>query len=385
MTQTPTNSDYNLLMLSGDSSVACGIDGAFHQMLGHFSQYWKRIDILTPTAPDARVQTIHGNVFVHPAPQHRLLQPLFIKQKGEELLAERDYHLVTSHDFGFFYNGMGAYWLLRNKDIPLISEIHHIEGYPIATTTREKLWRWTAEHYIPFIAKHGAHFRVVNKTVAQDLLNFGVSSDKIHMLYSLYLDLDLYQAQYIDKEYDVLFVGRLAQNKGIMLLLEAIRQVKQVYPDITLAIRGTGGLKPQIDDFVQQNNLGNNVIFLARVDDTRQMPLLYNKAKMLVCASTVEGNPRVTIEAMACGTPVISTRVGIMPDVIEHGENGLLVDWSASEIADAIQQLLDDKNLYAKIVQAGLESVQRFAVNNTIEAYAQAYHEIIKQNQKRPT
>lgn len=385
MPQPHKNPDYNLLMLSGDSSVACGIDGAFYQMLGHFSQYWKRIDILTPTAPDAHEQTIHGNVFVHPSTKHRALQALFIKQKGESLFAERDYHLLTSHDFGFFYNGIGAYWLLRDKHIPLVSEIHHIEGYPIASSIREKLWRFAAQYYIPFIAKQGAQFRVVNNTVAHDLLNFGVSSDKIHMLYSLYLDLDLYQAQDVEKVYDVLFVGRLAQNKGIMLLLEAIRQVKQVYPSITLAIRGTGKLKPQIDNFIQQNDLDNNVVFLPRVDSTNQMPELYSKAKILVCASTVEGNPRVTIEAMACGTPVISTRVGIMPDIIEHGENGLLVDWSASEIAEAIQHLLDDTARYEKIAHAGQASVQRFTVDDTIRDYAQAYHEIIQQYKKRPT
>lgn len=378
------NSDYNLLMLSGDSSVACGIDGAFYQMLGRFSQYWKRIDILTPSAPDAREQTIHGNVFIHPSTRHRALQPLFIKQKGEMLLAERDYHLVTSHDFGFFYNGIGAYWLLRGKNIPLVSEIHHIEGYPIASSTREKLWQFAAQHYIPFIAKQDAHFRVVNNTVAQELEDFGVSPDKIHMLYSLYLDLDLYKPQDVEKVYDVLFVGRLAQNKGIMLLLEAIRQVKQIHPNITLAIRGNGGLKAQIDAFIQQNDLKNNVLFLGRVDDTSQMPELYSKAKMLVCASTVEGNPRVTIEAMACGTPVISTRVGIMPDVIQNGENGLLVDWSANDMVDAIQKLLSDTDLYQKITQAGQKSVQVFTADDMIQAYAQAYHALIQHNEKRP-
>lgn len=378
------NSDYNLLMLSGDSSVACGIDGAFYQMLGRFSQYWKRIDILTPSAPDAREQTIHGNVFIHPSTRHRALQPLFIKQKGEMLLAERDYHLVTSHDFGFFYNGIGAYWLLRGKNIPLVSEIHHIEGYPIASSTREKLWRFAAQHYIPFIAKQDAHFRVVNNTVAQELEDFGVSPDKIHMLYSLYLDLDLYKPQDVEKVYDVLFVGRLAQNKGIMLLLEAIRQVKQIHPNITLAIRGNGELKAQIDAFIQQNDLKNNVLFLGRVDDTSQMPELYSKAKMLVCASTVEGNPRVTIEAMACGTPVISTRVGIMPDVIQNGENGLLVDWSANDMVDAIQKLLSDTDLYQKITQAGQKSVQVFTADDMIQAYAQAYHALIQHNEKRP-
>lgn len=378
MTDSRFNSKYNLLMLSGDSSITRGIDGAFHQMLGRFSQYWNRIDILTPSAPDASEQIIHDNVFVHPAKKHRLLQPFFIKEKGEALLKERDYYLVTSHDFGFFYNGIGASWLLKGKDIPLVSEIHHIEGYPIASSTREKLWRWSARQYIPFIAKQGAYFRVVNQNIAHQLVKFGASEKKIRTLYSVYLDLDLYCPLAIEKEYDVLFIARLATNKGILLLLDAIRLAKQKYPDISLAIRGDGNLKGDIEQYIETHSLQKNVLFLPRVEDSSQMPELYNKAKMLVCASTVEGNPRVTIEAMACGTPVVSTRVGIMPEVIQNGENGLLVDWDSGEIASAIQQLLDDSHFYQGIVQTGQQSVQRFEAEAIIRDYASVYHEIIE-------
>lgn len=365
-------------MLSGDSSIARGIDGAFHQMLGRFSQYWNRIDILTPSAPDAIECRIHNNVFVHPAKKHRLLQPIFIKQKGEALLKERDYHLVTSHDFGFFYNGIGASWFLRGKDIPLVSEIHHIEGYPIASTTREKLWRWSARQYIPFIARQGAYFRVVNQNIREQLLKFGASAEKIRTLYSVYLDLDLYQAQAIEKEYDILFIARLAPNKGIMLLMEAIRLAKQKHPNIRLAIRGEGVLKRDIEQYVETHSLQRNIIFLPRVEDSSRMPELYNKAKILVCASTVEGNPRVTIEAMACGTPVISTRVGIMPEVIQDGENGLLVDWDSEAIAESIQRLLDDSHFYQKVTQSGQKSIQRFDAETIIHDYALAYHGIIE-------
>ncbi|MEO1288475.1 MAG: glycosyltransferase family 4 protein [Chloroflexota bacterium] len=369
---------YNLLMLSGDSSIARGIDGAFYRMLARFSEYWRRVDILTPTAGDAQSCVIHDNVYVHPAPQHRLLQALFIKQQGQKLFSEREYHLIISHDFGFFYNGIGASWLLRQHDIPLVSEIHHIEGYPIATTQREKLWRWAAQVYIPFIAKQGAYFRVVNQQVADQLHDMGVPSEQIRLLYSLYLDLDLYRPLNLEKQYDVLFVGRLASNKGIMLLMEVIKIVKQTHPNIILAIRGEGDLKAQIEDFITQHSLELNVQFLPRVTDSSDMPRLYNQARMLVCASTVEGNPRVTIEAMACGTPIISTCVGIMPEVIQNSENGLLVDWDSDTIANAIKQLLDNERLYQTIADAGQKTVQQFDANSTIRDYALAYHQIIE-------
>jgi glycosyltransferase involved in cell wall biosynthesis len=372
------NSGYKLLMLSGDSSIASGMDGAFYQMLGRFSAYWERIDILTPAAKKASERTIHGNVFVHPAPNHRLLQPFFIKRKGEDLLKQYQHDLLVSHDFGFFYNGIGAAWLLQGKKIPLVSEIHHIEGYPIATNWRERLWREAASLYLPFIAKRGAYFRVVNEDVAKQLETFGIPREKIRLLYSLYLDLERYQPQAVSKQYDVLFVGRLASNKGILLLLDAIAQVRQTHPSITLAIRGEGGLEAALRERIAQEGMEQNVVFLPRVADSSAMPALYSSAKMLVCASTVEGNPRVTIEAMACGTPVISTRVGIMPSLIRNGENGFLVDWKAEEIAHAIRRLLEDEAAYQRIAEASRAAVQEFEADKTIRAYAEGYQKIVE-------
>jgi glycosyltransferase involved in cell wall biosynthesis len=377
------NPSYKLLMLSGDSSIANGTDGAFYQMLGRFSAYWQRIDILTPAAKNATARTIHGNVFVHPAPHHRLLQPYFIKRRGEELFKEHHYDLLVSHDFGFFYNGIGAAWLLQGKGVPLVSEIHHIEGYPIATNWREILWRRAAELYLPFIAKRGAYFRVVNEDVASQLAALGIPREKILLLYSLYLELETYQPQNVPKAYDVLFVGRLASNKGILLLLEAIRLVRRTHPSITLAIRGDGGLEASIRERIASEGMEENVIFLPRVADSLAMPALYSSAKMLVCASTVEGNPRVTIEAMACGTPVISTRVGIMPSVIRSGENGFLVDWKAEDMATAIRRLLDDEAERQRIAEASRASVQEFEAEAMIRAYAEGYHRIIESEKSK--
>ncbi|MDQ7035045.1 MAG: glycosyltransferase family 4 protein [Anaerolineae bacterium] len=370
---------HNLLMLSGDNSIARGLDTAFNRLLGRFSRYWQRIDILTPHAPDATSRTLHENVTVHPAPYHRALQPLFIKRKGEALLSQRPYHLVTSHDFGFFYNGIGAWWLLHNKPIPLISEVHHIEGTPFAVNNRERLWRTAAKRYFRVMGQRAAAFRVVNASVGQTLATMGVPQSKIHMLYSLYMDFDIYKPQAIaDKRYDVLFVGRLASNKGILLLLDAITQVVQSHPTVTLAIRGDGDLRDTLQRQIAESGIEKNVLFLPRVAKTDDMAKVYQQAKMLVCASTVEGNPRVTIEAMACAIPVISTPVGIMPQVIDDGENGYLFNWDAAELAQKIRLLLDDDSLRATIGEAGQQAVQHFDAETVIRDYAEAYYAIIR-------
>ena len=186
----------NLLMISGDTSLARGQHGAFEAMLRHFSTYWDRIDVLSPGAPDATPRTVHGNVHAHPSPYPKALQPYFLLRRGGALLAERPYALITSHDYGFFYNGPAAWQLSRRSGVPYVSELHHVEGYPLAVTRRERVYRWLAHRYIPWAATRAAAFRVVNHAEMPELLRtLGVPEDKILVLPSLYLDYEVFHPQ----------------------------------------------------------------------------------------------------------------------------------------------------------------------------------------------
>jgi len=368
----------NLLMISGDSSIAHRSDGAFYEMLRRFAPYWSRIDILTPQADGASSRVIHEHVHVHPSPWHRALQPLYIRQKGAALLRERPYTLVTSHDFGFFYNSIGALMLLRGTTIPLVSEIHHVEGYPTATTLREKLWRATAMRYLPWLSHHVTGFRVVNRREVPELLKkLGVPTSKIHVLSSLYLDLNTYcPLPDVPKTYDVLFVGRLATNKGVDVLLQAFAQLTQSHPQATLALRGDGPLKSSLIAEASALGIADKLHFVPRQTDNVSMVRLYNSARMLVCASTVEGNPRVTAEAMACGTLVLSTPVGIMPELIRDGDNGFLVPRDVDGLASAMRRVLDAPEFAANMAAAGREAVLSYEATVTIRAYAEGLQRI---------
>ena len=369
----------NLMMLSGDSSVAQGRDGAFYQMLRRFSAYWDRIDILCPRAPGAAERTVHGNVHVHPSPWHRAAQPLFIHQKGRALMKEREYALITSHDFGFFYNGVGAAWLSRASGVPYVSEIHHVEGYPRAVTRRERVYRALAIPYIRWAKRRAAAFRAVNTVEVPELLRrLGVPEEKILVLPSLYIDFDLFRRMPdVAKEYDGVFVGRLAPNKGVFTILNALALVRQTHPSIRFALRGRGALEPAVRARIATLGLQNNVTLLTEPVPPDEIARFYNSARMLVCASTAEGGPRVTVEAMACGIPVISTPVGMMRELITDGATGLLFRWGEAELAAKMRLLLDDAALRARLGEAGRQSVQEFEADRVIERYARGYHDLI--------
>ena len=363
-------------MLSGDASVAQGQEGAFSFMLSYFSRHWERIDILTPRAQGAQARVLYGNVYLHPSPYGRAWQPWYIVQQGRQLLAERPYSLVVSHDFATYYNGWGALWLMRSRPEPLVSEVHHVEGFPI-TSPREALWNVMARLYLPLMGRRATAIRVIGAPSVLTILKaLGVPEAKFLELPSVYLDLQAYRPMpEVPKAYDALFVGRLASNKGLPLLLEAWSRLVRTHPRALLALRGDGPLEGWLSRFVARHGLAKNIVRLPR-QPAAGMPVLYNAARCLICASTVEGNPRVTLEAMACGVPTISTRVGIMPLVIEHGVNGWLIERDPDQLAGILRALLDDEALAVRVGQAGQQAAQVYEAERTIARYAQAYQNL---------
>ncbi|GAB4450741.1 MAG: hypothetical protein Kow00120_21070 [Anaerolineae bacterium] len=367
-------------MLSGDSSIAQGRDGAFYQMLRRFSAHWARIDVICPHAPGAAARTLHGNVHVHPAPWRKALQPAFIVRRGRALCAERAYALIASHDFGFFYNGLGAWRLSRSTGVPYVSEIHHVEGYPRAATLKERVYRALAMAYIRWVWRRAAAIRVVNAVEMPELLaRLGVPAARVLTLPSLYIDFATFHPMPdTPKQYDVAFVGRLAPNKGLFTLLDAVAQVRHTHPAVRLGILGAGPLRTALEARAAALGLGAHVAWVGRVPDADDVARFYNRARIVVCASTSEGGPRVTVEAMACGVPVISTPVGVMRELLEDGVNGLVWRWSSAELADKIRLLLDDAPLRARLAEAGRQSVQQFQADDVIARYARGYHALIR-------
>jgi len=373
-----------LLMISGDASVVEGYKGAFYQMLRRFSTHWERIDIICPHPSRVECLAVHGNVYFHPASVPRWLQPWFIARRGRTLLEMHAHDLITSHDFGFFYNGIGAWLLARRRNIPLVSEIHHVEGYPLAVTLRERLYRWLAMIYLRLVWRHAAAIRVVNRKEVPGLLReLGVPEEKILILPSLYLDYEVFRpAAEVQRRYDLLFVGRLVPNKGISTIVEALAEVHRTHPGTTLLILGRGPLRSALEAQARRLGVMDAITFVERVDSPHGVARVYNEARMLICASSVEGGPRVTVEAMACGTPVISTPVGVMPDILVDGVTGLEFHWDARELAQKVRLLLDNETLRADIGEAGREAVQGFEAEAMIARYAEGLQAVARRWQE---
>jgi glycosyltransferase involved in cell wall biosynthesis len=141
---------------------------------------------------------------------------------------------------------------------------------------------------------------------------------------------------------NILFVGRLTKQKNISSLLQAIQKIGKV----KLTIVGEGPLRRELSEY--SNELGLNVRFEGYVPHD-QLKGYYHAADVFVLPSLIEGHPKVLLEAMACGLPVIGTNVEGTREIITHKYNGLLCGTDPPSIRTALKRLLEDPELAARL------------------------------------
>lgn len=158
----------------------------------------------------------------------------------------------------------------------------------------------------------------------------------------------------------VLYMGRLVEEKGLFLLLDALVDVRRLLPNVKLQLAGTGELEAPLRRYAATKGMSENVEFLGWVSGEDKWRVLA-QASLYVLPSDAEGLPMGVLEAMAVGLPVIATDVGGIPDVVEDGVNGRLIKpGDVHALRQALVQLLGDPALLDRM---GRESHKRFAAN----------------------
>jgi glycosyltransferase involved in cell wall biosynthesis len=172
----------------------------------------------------------------------------------------------------------------------------------------------------------------------------------------------------------VLFVGRLHPVKGTQYLLGAMSIVHRELREAKLILVGDGEEREHLETLTDNLGIRECVEFAGRVPHERVKDYM-NRAEVFVLPSLSEGFPVTILEAMACGLPVVATRVGGVPDIIKNGTNGYLVDtMNQEQIAEALLNLLQDKQLRKDISENNREGVRRYrwdAVAATLEGVYQ--------------
>lgn len=176
----------------------------------------------------------------------------------------------------------------------------------------------------------------------------------------------------------ILFVGGNMQRKGLPTLIRAAPYVLSVVPDAEFWVVGEDRHIPRMKKLCCSLGVGHAFRFWGWKSGDELLDI-YSQADVFTMPSLVEALGVAFLEAMACGLPVVGTSVGGIPEIIKHGENGLLVEpGNAQQLAQALIQVLKDDNLRKQLIAGGLDTASQFSVDRMMNCTYNAYKSAIK-------
>ena len=176
----------------------------------------------------------------------------------------------------------------------------------------------------------------------------------------------------------ILYVGLLHRQKNIPALIKAYAQLKRAGTKHKLVVAGgkVFGGDNTLFSLVENLELQKDVIFTGYVPD-EDLAALYNAASVFAFPSLYEGFGLPPLEAMACGTPVVTSNRASLPEVV--GDAALTVDpYDIDSLAEAINRLITDNGLRQEMIQRGLERVKAFSCQEAAKATLKVYQEVLE-------
>jgi glycosyltransferase involved in cell wall biosynthesis len=356
----------NILMASGvpkrrEGGVAAIIYnlGREIEALGHRVTYVFQEDLVAPGSVSARFTEL-----------------IFSIRLSRYIAANRgNFSLVNLHaPVGFPY-GIRRRWRRSANYPPYVMTLHGLEERRVHVMSREakkgrasnftwknRLWhrfyheprfRWSIQ------TSDGAH--AYSRDVWTMLqLKYNLDSDRV-----AYIANGVEPRFFIPRDYRpgeamrLLYAGTWLEQRGIYYLREALRNVAQRIPGLTMTIAGGGVPKEEIRQFLGSELDGRIVV--REVVPAQEMPNLYAEHDIFLFPSLMEGLPSVLLEAMAAGMPAITTETCGMPDVVENETNGLLIaPGSAAAIEDAVMTLAKSPDLRERLGKAARATMKHF-------------------------
>jgi L-malate glycosyltransferase len=175
-------------------------------------------------------------------------------------------------------------------------------------------------------------------------------------------------------------VSRLRYEKGVDVLIEALEQVKNVCPSFVCLIVGDGRARDELRRLAGEKNLNDMIIWSGSVRYEEAISYM-NRMDIVVCPSRTEGFGLTALEAMFCGKPVVASRTGGLPEVVEDNATGLLFEpENPGDISDKLIQLISNRALRNEMGKKGRNRAEKeFGFDIFKERIRQLYEEVLNQ------
>lgn len=300
-------------------------------------------------------------------------------------MKRRSYHIVHTHNSKAGFAGRLA---ARMAKVPVV--VHTVHGFSFHD--EEAPWRRRVFKQAERVASRWCDRLIC---ISQPLVDWACrekigTADKIVKIYSgIELDRfkpvadetawELRKRWGLDEQDTVVgIVSKLWEGKGHEVLLKAFRGIRRVRNRARLVIVGEGYLAERLRALVDELHLNGAVVFTGFQDDVAPAIAAFDVA---VLPSLFEGMGRVVLEAMAMSKPVVASRVGGIPDLVEHGVTGFLVSpGSVDDLERHITAILDDPHLGRKMGLQGRKKISnRFSAAAMVDSIERVYRDLLSE------
>ena len=307
----------------------------------HFQRLGDNARVIRLGLPVRRFRQLYG-------PQAAIIAPILASRA--DLV-----HVHLGEDLAVLPIGAAAARLHR---LPLVLTIHTSLRHTLAVSDLRSAVLKTLGGPIEYWGEHSAEaVLVITPRLSRLLVSDGVEEDRVHVI-PPGVNPTLFDGPFEDPFVGVgsprvLFVGRLAPQKGVRTLVAATGLLED--PSAQVLLVGDGPERPALEREAERISVGDRLHFVGFVAHDR-LPAVLAHADLLVLPSLYEELGTVLLEAMQAGLPIVASKTGGIPDVIEGGVNGLLVPPGEPEaLARAIDRILGDRGLACRLSEGARE------------------------------
>jgi 1,2-diacylglycerol 3-alpha-glucosyltransferase len=346
-----------------------------------------RLDQVAGLDPSIKLFGLPFSVPTPNIPKLRFSVPLFLFTYRRLNIASPD--LIHVHtEFGC---GLEGLLLGRWKRVPVIGTFHtffaepeylkqfHIPNFAF---TRKAMWKYSVTFF-----NRCSHIVSPSKSVRENLVQRGLSTsttllsngiEKIDFRPEAEIR-EFRQSLGID-DFAFIYVGRISPEKSLDVLIGAFAQVTRVNPKAKLVIVGAGPSDPDIDEQLAELGIAESVIRVGRIERDILMkenyPLL---GDVFITSSKTENQPVSLLEAMAFGLPMIGPRAKGIPELVTHGDDGLIFDPDDEyAMANAMVRLMKDDSLRLKMSAAAKRNADEHRIDKVGAKLEAIYREAIE-------
>jgi len=326
------------------------------------------------------------------AAKSKLLAILFINKKNRDIKKLLSCYLSLNRnpDIVVFHSVVECYYyLLKKKEKrSKVVVFYHSEGIPLKmllvnypvlrdTSFAEKLLKIDE-----YVANHADQYAFISKNGQENFLKYypNVSKEQTKLIVNGIEDITKEEASQLlpvpqnitNFKYRLCCTGSINIRKGHRIILESLCKIeKSILSNIHVTFIGDGPERFFLEKFVRENEILEHVRFLGRIDNSQVYKYLF-QANIFILMSKNEGLPISIIEAMRAGLPIISTKVAGIPELINEGENGFLLDPDADQLTSLLNDI-DSHNW----VKMGKVSRNRFLREFTFDRMKSEYCDML--------